>query len=231
MAVTVCVSASSTEGLTTAENFRAWLGVTSTCEHVVQQLTILRASKWVESKLGYPTPVQIYSEACPAYGTRQLMLSRTPVLRVLRLFDSTSTGQANSYTSSQFRVEDAEAGFITLVSESPFRWTALEGPSISGYVVPGSELKPWYVEYVAGWTPPAGSTATCSNYSTSTGPTMPADIEQAVFYKAREMYQGDQNVAIKRVGDLSINYAVSVVTGQPFDPALQFLQPYIRVTI
>lgn len=227
--VTVCVSASSTQGLTTVDTFRGWLGSSATCDDLVQQLTILRASRWVETILGYPTPVQVYSETAPGFGGRELLLSRTPILRVLRVFDSTTTCEANVYTSSQYRIEDAEAGILSM--DGGFLWTALIGPGVADHVVPGSEQRKWLVEYVAGWTPPAGSTATCSNYSTSTGPTLPGDIEQAVLMKAKEMYQGDANVASKAIGDLRIDYAVGRSSGDPFDPARALLRPFQRVVI
>jgi hypothetical protein len=226
--VTVCVSASSTQGLSTVDTFRGWLGSTATCDDVVQQYTILRASRWAESVIGYPTPVQIYSETVPGFGGRELLLSRTPILRVLRVFDSTTTCEANVYTSSQYRVEDAEAGILSM--DAGFPWTALRGLGVSDTVIPNSERRSWLVEYVAGWTPPAGSTATCSNYSTSTGPTLPADIEQAVLIKAREFLQGDANVLRKQVGDLSIEYYKGNRT-QSYDPAYDLLVPYRRVAI
>lgn len=222
--VTVCVSATSTEGLTTTTAFRQWLGSTATSDDSAQQWSILRASSWAESQLGYPAAVQVYSEIVPAFGTRELLLSRVPVRRVLRVFDSTTTSGANSYTSSEYRIEDADAGILT--RDQGYAWTAFSYVGASDTVIPGSERRPWLVEYVAGWGGAAGATATC--ISTSTGAMLPYAVEQAVLLKAREFYQADGNVVSKKIGDLSITYA-TLGSGRPVDPALEALRPFLRM--
>jgi len=206
MSFTVCATATSTDGaLSTSADLRLVLGATSTANDAYQQAVVARASAWAKSYLGYPVLTQTYSERVPAFGTPRLLLANAPVRAVLRVFDSTSTGSATEYTSTEIWVEQAEAG--TLTRPTGFDWTArgAAGTMAEG-VSPMSETEPWYVEYQAGYVFP--ETSSTDYGTTSTGRTLPYDIEQAVLLKAARMVVDGQSVGIasKKVGDLSITY-------------------------
>jgi hypothetical protein len=205
MSLSVCVSASSTDGaLATVDDLRAVLGTTSTAaaDVAAQQRAIVVASRWAETYLGYPVLAQVYSESLAGFGNPRLMLSRTPIRAVLRLFDSTSTDSANAYTSCQYGIEDAEAGFLRM--PTGFAWTARTGWDLGPYVVPGSEQQRWLVEYQAGWV--FGGTTSTAYGTTSTGPSLPDDITQGVLQRAAEFVEQDMDVESKRVGDLQVSY-------------------------
>jgi hypothetical protein len=92
---------------------------------------------------------------------------------------------------------------------------------------PGEEDSPWLIDYVAGYVRD-GMTSTCALWSTakgttSTGRTLPADIEAAVIAKVVSWYEAEEGVIQKSVGDLSVQY-------DPIgdDPAFKLLRPYIR---
>ncbi len=92
---------------------------------------------------------------------------------------------------------------------------------------PGSEDAPWLVDYVAGYT--RGGIDTGSNNwstvkgTTSTGRTLPQDIEQAVIQKVMTWYEQDEDVLSKSIGDLTVTYDVIAE-----DPATKLLAPHRR---
>lgn len=179
---------------------------------------ITRASRWADNYVGFPLSAKIYAETIPGFGGRRLMLSRIPIRGISKIYDSTSTG-ATDY-STQIRVEDDQAGFLS--RDEGFAWTALQIDSIAESVMPDSETRPWYVIYEAGYSF-AGSTST-EGGSTSTGRTLPQDIEAAVIEKVKEMYEGRSGITAKRIGDLSINYR-----SEGESPAQELLGPYRRI--
>jgi len=211
MSLTVCTSSTGGNLLSTSSELRSVLRTTSTGDDAYQLKALQRASRWAQTFLGYPLDVQTYLETVPAFGTRRLMVSRTPIRAVLRLFDSTDTGSATAYCSTDFRVDDADAGFLD--RDQGWAWTAGVSYGLDAHIVPDSEARPWLVEYIAGYTLD-GIEATSENYSTagpngttSTGRTLPEDIEQAVLLKAADLYLVQPgNVTSKSVGDLSITY-------------------------
>ena len=220
----VCVSATSTDGaLTTTAYLRRLLGATSTADDTAQQDAVVAASRWAETYVGYPLLTQVYSETLAGYAAQELMVSRTPIRARLRLFDSTDTGEATEYCSTDYRIEDAEAGFLG--RDAGFGWTAQSAAHLGRYVVPGSELRPWYFEYQAGYIYPE---TTSTSYGTSdTGRSLPEDIERAVALKAAEMYEGQEGIASKGIGDLSISYTSERIGAA--GPAERLLAPYRRV--
>jgi hypothetical protein len=208
--ITVCTSSTNADGaIVTTCQYRAVLGVTSTADDATQQVILARASRWVESQIGYPLLAQSYLETVPAYGGQNLVLSRTPVRCILRFFDSTSTDTATELCSTDYRLEDADAGFIS--RDAGFEWTAGERYYMGKTVVANSELRPWRIEYIAGWTTGMSTGdafwTTCGG-STSTGPTIPADLEQAAILKAIEWVKSGPGagIASESVGDLSVTY-------------------------
>lgn len=212
----VCVSASSTEGLSRTCELRDALGTTATSDDALMNRSILRATAWAERYVGQPLQAQVYQETLAAYGGRDLMVSRTPVRAVLRLFDSTATSEGAELTSTEYRLEDADAGLIG--RDKGFSWTADElfsggtfNVGLVGAILPVRPRRPWLVEYEAGFVFPEAATSngiwSTAGGTTSTGATLPFEIEQAVLLKAREFYEGSADgVSSKRVGDLAITY-------------------------
>jgi hypothetical protein len=163
------------------------------------------------------------------------MTSRRPSRAVLRLFDSTATSNATAFGSSEYRVEDAEAGLIG--RDAGFTWSAQQqivGGSfnlgLTGAYLPGRETRPWYITYAAGYVALGGLTTSSDNWSTagpngttSTGRTLPDDIEQAVILKVKEWWEGVSGVESERVGDLAVTYSRA---SEGPGPAEMLLDPY-----
>lgn len=231
----VCVSATSTDGaISTSANLRLTMGTTSTADDAYQQLLVARASRWAETFVGYPLLAQTYTETLAAYSSLNLMLARTPVRVILRMFDSTSTATATEYCSTNFRVEDEKAGLLS--RDAGWPWTADVRWYLTPTVVANSERKPWMVSYTAGYVGPTGMDATSPVWSTcgglpnstSTASTVPMDIEQAVLLKAAEWARGNPaGIASEAVADLNVTYMTS---GNYRSEAEDLLRPYQRVT-
>ena len=231
----VCVSATSTDGaISTSANLRLVLGTTSTANDDYQQLLVVRASRWAETFIGYPLLAQTYTETLAAFNSLNLMVSRTPIRVVLRMFDSTSTANATEYCSTNVRVEDAQAGLLS--RDRGWQWTAGVQYYLSKTVVANSELKPYMVSYTAGFVGPTGMTtdspiwSTCGGLqnSTSTSSTVPMDIEQAVLLKAAEWARGNPaGIASEGIADLTTSY---MTAGNYRSEAEDILRPYQRVT-
>ena len=197
-----------------------------------------RASAWAETFIGFPLGLAVYSESVAGYGGPRLMLSRTPLVRILRFFDSTATSDATAICSSDFRVEDAAAGFLS--RDGGFRWTNDRADAetcfslgLAPAYLPGRETKPWLIEYVAGYRV-TGSTVTCMGVSSgddafTTGATLPDDIVQAVAARAAELYANPTGVRARRVGDLSVEYASAGPAGGGLSGAEALLDPYRRL--
>ena len=215
--ISVCVSASTTENrphLTTLQRVAAALGITtSTADGTLDGLyvhdLISRASEWAETYIGYPLVAQVYSETVRGSGGRHLMLGRTPIRYVLRVFDSSSTCEAAELKSTEYRVEDADAGLLS--RDIGFLWSNVQETFLVPAALPNMDRKPWLVEYAAGYllTGTATSGDIYSTVSTSTGRDLPYDVEQAVIQRIVEGYDGSVGVTSKRVGDLAITYSES----------------------
>lgn len=230
MSITVCVSASSTDGaLATTAQLRAVLGVAcSTANEAAQQAALVAASRWAANYLRYNPLAQVYSECVAGFGTKELLLAKTPIRAVLRLFDSTTTGDANAFTSSEYKV-DAENGCLILPAGGFFPWTAVQRFQAGMHVPPGSEIESYYVEYQAGYIWPETSS---TGYGTSsTGPTLPEDLQMGVLIKAAETYLQDQNLVSQKIGDLSVTYeseSAGDVGADRRSAAEKWLGPYRR---
>jgi len=185
-------------------------------------LALTQASDWANRYVGYELRRQVYQETVPSYGNQRLMLSRTPILEVQRFFNSTSTGEATEFQSSEYRVADPEAGFIE--RDQGYRWTAQEVWNLGSYVKPNSELSPWLLVYEAGYQVGETSSTDDKWATTTTANSLPPTIERAVLLRAGEMYQGSSGVKAMKVGPLSVTYSSE---GQDTSEAL--LRPFIRV--
>lgn len=213
----VCSTSTDEQLTTTGAVLLEMYGTTSSTGELARlDKLISRASRWAESYIGQPLTVQTYLETVPAYGGRNLMLSRTPVRSVSRVFDSTATCEATEYSSTEIRIEDPDAGLISFVDDSFPGWTAVQGFDVADYVQPNSELRPWLVEYEAGYLMP-GTTSTAIR-------TLPEDLEMGVIEKVKQFHGGMSGVTAKRVGDLSINFR-----SEGPDAAEALLGPYRRI--
>ncbi|MEY4762851.1 MAG: hypothetical protein RLZZ200_2707, partial [Pseudomonadota bacterium] len=104
MSLTVCTSSTGLSG-GEIDSVKSLLGITGASDDVLLETLYLRAMDAVESYLGYPVRLQVYSESVAGYGSRSLMLSRTPIRVILRAFDSTDTGMATAFCSTDYRIE------------------------------------------------------------------------------------------------------------------------------
>jgi len=197
--------------------------VISTSELQRLDALITRASRWAESVVGYPLAVAIYGETLPAYGGRTLQVSRTPIRGLARLFNATSTDTATDYTT-KVRIEDAGAGIISLDLGFPNTEQINQHLTPTPPPAPMDAERPWYVVYEAGYV--FDGRLTTEGGTTSTGRTLPEDIEGAIISKVTETHQGAAGVQSKSVGDLSITYATYQ---RGIDsPAESLLAPYRR---
>lgn len=228
---TVCVS-STENALSTSSALREVIGVTSTAAAIdaAQLSAIRRATEWAIGYIGHDIRLQTYNEVVPSFGGSVLTLSHIPIRSIARMFDATDTGSASAICSSEYRLDDADAGLLS--RPEGFAWTADVGFGLTGYPVPGSERRPWLVEYLAGWTLDGLSTDS-ENYSTggkggstSTGRTLPTDVELAILLKASDLLTVGKvgMVESEKVGDLSVTYRTRSC-GEPSE-AEQILRRY-----
>lgn len=231
MFLTVC--SSSTESiLASVASLKAdILGATatSTAQDAKFEEHLERATEWAETYIGGVLRTQSYSQILPGYGTPHLMVQNIPIRAVDRMYDATDTGSATQVLSSEFRV-DREAGFVN--RDAGYKWSAQLNQDFGTNPVPGSEERPWLVDYRAGWT--LGGIDTGSpNWSTekgttSTGPTVPADIKQAILARATLTYNSREDVVSEWVGDLKVNYSSGGIDGSQPDSAVRALHRYRR---
>lgn len=235
--LTVCVSASSTDGiLASLVDFQAQLGATSSQDafspfETQQQLRALRgASRWAETYIGQPLLAQVYSERVAGMGLPVLMLARTPIRAILRVFDSTSTCSATEFTSTEIVIDNAEAGVIKRVDGELFGWEPRLDSALGIQPMPGTEDRRWLVEYQAGYVFP--ETSSTGYGTTSTAQTLPDDIVDGVLSRANGMYYRDSNVLSKKVGDLQLTYRGQGADGSGNNlrsEAEERLNPYRRL--
>lgn len=183
---------------------------TSTMQDLHFSNLIRRGSRWAESFIGYPLTVQSYRETVPGYNSRNLMLARTPLRAVAALYESTDTGTQAAMLTSELRVESAEAGLLSRTNNGAWDWSVRYDVLLDIRPVPGQETKPNLVDYVAGWTY-AGLSTSSANWSTmagttSTGRTLPEDIEEAVLLWCLKAHTVPVGVASESLGDLKVEY-------------------------
>ena len=216
------------------------VGTTQDIDHIGR--LVVRASRWADIEINGDGDageigLQVIAESLPAFGGRELMVTRVPLVKVLRLFDSTSTCTGNEYCSTDYVVRSYKSGIVERTAG--FAWTADRYDGESAFnlgLTPAyrSEQmsRPWYIEYVAGYRP-VGSTATCHGMSTAdenwtTGQTLPEDITHAVAVRAAELYSNPMNVVRRKVGDLDVTYGSA---GPGKSSASWMLEPYKRIKL
>ena len=230
-------TASTDPQLTSTAAVRELLGLTTdeTSDDGLINTLITRASKWAETYVGYPLSAASYRETLSGYGGRRMSVSHSPVRSVTGFWDTTSTESATTMLSSEYKV-DLERGFFE--RDAGWSWDAPAVPQpfaipLATGIWPGEERAPWLADYVAGYTLDGLSTDS-DNYSTagpggttSTGRTLPADIEDAVAQRAADLYNGDLGVIEEKVGDLMVKHALA--GGKPVDPSKELLDAYRSV--
>lgn len=238
MSITVCASSTDLD-LTTTGMLKNLLGTTSTANDAYLSTLIRTASKWAETQVGYPLTAQSYSETVAGFSRLQLLVNRTPLRAIDRILDATDSGTANEIRTSEFVVEDRDAGILT----RPQGWDW--NPLMAGHLfdsalplsltpMPGQEMKTYVVDYRAGFTY-RGLETSSVNWSTqkgttSTGRTLPEDIELAVMFRAQAFFVGGDEAASESLDDLSVNYRSlgTDANGRLLTRAADLLEPYKR---
>ena len=208
------VTASSDVDLTTTSAVKEYLGTTTTGDDALISSLVRRVSRRAEQYVGYPLSAAAYLETVPSYGGRRLVLARTPVRAITGLFQGTDSGDYLQVNSSDFAV-DAEAGFIERLTG--FEWSVPVDGDLVLHPMVGQEYPLWRVEYVAGYTRGGIDTGSALwstvKGTTSTGRTLPDDIEDAVIAKVGAVQSGEDGVVARSVGDLRIQYGTNAAGG------------------
>ena len=218
----------------TTEGVKNLLGISATSDDTMISNMISRASRRADSYVGYPIGLAGYRETLSGYGGRRMMLSRRPVRGVESFWNATDTGTATTMLSSEFKV-DLDAGFIE--RDEGFEWDAPAVPRtfafpLASHPFAGEEEAPWLADYIAGYSYDGiGATEdlyTTRGGTTSTGRTLPEDIEAAVIHWAAAAYENEHGVTERKVGDLQVKYATDSA-GSVVDHAEELLGPYRSV--
>lgn len=224
--LSVCTSSTEVE-LAALGDLMVLLGTTASSSGM--SLAIQQSSDWCERYItnsqGGSIRRSVVRETVAGSGSQQLMLSRTPVLKVGRIFSSTTTADATEYCSTDFRLDDPDAGFVSLTNDAGFAWDAIWRQGLTRYPQPSAVTKNWLVEYEAGWQFACTSSTGTDWLTTTTGKTIPGEVERAVLLKAAEFYQGSsRGIESMRVGPLHVNYG-----SESLDPVAELLSLYRRV--
>ena len=223
--LTVCTS-STESSLAALGDLMVILGATASSSGM--DMALAAGTAWVErhvgNDVGYMLRRQVYQESVAGYGTQVLRLSRRPILGVQRMFDGSDTGTATEYCSTDYRIESADGGLISLRSNAGFAWDAVWDQSIARYPRPSAVDKRWWITYEAGYQLVCSS-STGEWATVTTGRTLPGDIERAVLLKAAEFY-GDAGgaYASMKVGPLGLTFKEDAT-----DPVAELLAMYRSV--
>lgn len=249
MALTVTYASTCRDLTTTgAVKALALAGTTSTARDAHIANLIRRGSMFAETFIGQPLTVQTYRETVPGFGRRSIMLSRTPIRVIKAIYDATDTGSATAIATSDYIVSDADVGLLSRAGG--FAWTAPYqyggGGVYGGDAIPlapepmsGQESRPWLVDYIAGYTYD-GVESSSVNASTegkqiveatSTGRTLPEDIEMGVIESAQAMFDNSPGISSESLGDVSVSYNARSGSsdGQMDRPGASWLAPYRRI--
>ena len=189
---------------------------------------ISRASQRIESHVGRPLGLQRYQTVLPAYGRKRLMLSAYPVRAILRMFDGTDTGTASVLTATEYHL-NAEIGSIE--RDEGWSWTLQTKADVIPFPEPGQEYGNYLVEFSAGYILPLGKDSGSTwDGTTSTGPTLAGDLEEACIQLVRSQWHSrkrEEGLLSKKVGDISLTWESR--TGELPHSVLAALAPYRSV--
>ena len=225
--LTVLATATS-DALTTLENAKEYLGVTDSKDDQFIDRLILRSSRRVTTYLGRPLLLQTYQDLLPSHGSVNLLLPRHPIKTVLRLFDSSDTGSALALSATDYRI-DSRTGMLN--RDRGWAWTVqIDAHAVTDLPTPGGEYRTWLVEWSAGYIGPNGTSST-GHGNTSTGQTLPEDLEEACLELIKASYlrrTRSDDIQSERVGDVSVSYREGSSTSVPATVAA-LLEPYRSV--
>jgi hypothetical protein len=228
------IASSSTDDVyTTTAYVKSLIGTTATSDDATISALIRAGSRWVDNYIGYPIAAAKYRETVPTYDRRKMMLARYPIRNVSGLFFGTDTGgSAAEFLSSEFRIESRDGGFLS--RDEGFEWTVPMDQELTMRPRTGHEYKPWLVDYVAGYTlngidtgSPLWST---EHGTTSTGRSLPEDIEHATALRVVALYEGNEDVVMEMLGDLQVHYRSGARDPEVAKLTVyeQILEPYRR---
>lgn len=227
-AITTVLTSATGVMLTSLANVKDALDITDNKYDDTLTRFITRASNRIESYVGRSLAVQRYQTFLPAYGRKRLMLSHYPVRAVLRMFDGTDTGESTEYASTEYHV-NAEIGSIE--RDEGWSWTLQTKSDVIPFPEPGQEHPQYLVEFSAGYILPLGKDSGSTwDGTTSTGPTLPGDIEDACIQLVRSQWHArkrEEGLVSKKVGDISLTWESQ--TGELPNSVLAMLAPYRSV--
>ena len=216
------------ERLTTLENAKEALALTDSRDDEYLKRLILRASNRVTAYLNRPLALQTYQALLPAFGGVNLQLPRTPVRAVLNVFDGSDTGASAQLTATGYRL-DPDRGWLN--RDEGWTWTRqMERGALTEYAVPNGEYLNWLVKFSAGYVLPGGTSST-NHGVTSTGSTLPGDLEDACLELVRSAYLGrtrEDAVQSESVGTVSVTYRAGSSRALP-ESVAALLEPYRSV--
>lgn len=221
---------SSDDYLTTTEAVKRLLGSTATTSDDTKiSALILVASRWAEQYVGFPLRAQKYREIVAGFESRRLLLAYQPIRSVVQLWETTSTDDGTQVETSGFTVNH-RAGMLERVQG--WQWSVVAKQYLTDTPRAGQEYPEWLADYVAGYTLGGISTDsdlwTTEHGTTSTGRTLPTDIEHAVMTKTADLFNGQEEVVEEAVGDLRVRYG-SFGSGQRSDISASLLDHYRRI--
>lgn len=145
------------------------------------------------------------SEPVKGFGRPRLVLNVTPILSIA----SITLDDGTVVDSSEYSIEDAEAGFVFRELGWPYTGQVRRGLLYADRDA-GTEKASITVVYTAGWVTPAQVTGQLVR-------TLPYDLEEAVVQACVALYRRsgeDPRIASESLGDYSVSYqSPNVMTG------------------
>lgn len=219
---------STSELLVSVADVKEILDITDSAYDSMIERMLGRATARIQNYCGKPLLLQRYEVRLPSYGSVNLSLPHRFIRTLFAVRDSSSTGQ-DALASTGYGL-DMNKGI--LYREGGWEWSSqFTANSIVSDPSVGSEYRRWYLDYSAGFIPPSGKDSTWDG-TTNTGPTVPADIQEAAIALVGRSWRTrsrDQDIVSERVGELSVTYRDTQKSqgsmGIPEDVA-DLLQPY-----
>lgn len=227
LSIVTLLSSATSDLLVPVEDVKEVLQLTDNAYDEELKRIIRRASARINAYCGYELTVQRYRVQTPSYGSTILQLPHRNLRTVLNVLDGLTTDDATALTATEYRA-DLQRG--QLQKDEGWPWTSQQWEGLARQPEAGQEYLRWTIDYSAGFIPGGGKTSTWDG-STSTGPTLPADISDACLLLVKDAWErrtrtGD--VQSERVGELSITYrdgASDRFGGLPGEVA-DILRPY-----
>ena len=220
------VTTATSDLLVALADLKEALGITDAGQDEPLTRFMRRATGRIETYVGRPLLSQVYTAALPSYGGPILQLPTHPVRAVLRVFDGTDTGTAIAVTSTEYVVDKPRGQLVRNVG---WPWTYQSYAEVAPFPEPGQEYTRWLVDFSAGYIPANGKESTVDG-TTTTGTTVPPDLQEAAISLTRSMWFSrtrESGITSKHVGELSISYGAQ--RGPIPDEVASMLDPYRSV--